>query len=180
MKFIESIEGRVSGVYIGQNPVVSESVPEVVADIGGFAGDRHYGFQKTAGVREKNYDKGTLIRNRRQWSAVSEEELKIIAENMGVPEIKPEWLGANLLLEGIPDLTKLPSLTQLIISDVNLVVYKENLPCIHPGDVIAEQYGNTELASRFLKASIGYRGLVGWIEKQGTIKVGDLVKILLP
>ena len=45
------------------------------------------------------------IRNDRQISIVSAEELALIAKELHVPEVKPEWLGANLLISGIPNLS---------------------------------------------------------------------------
>ncbi|WP_420491535.1 hypothetical protein [Neobacillus drentensis] len=39
---------------------------------------------------------------------VSVEELDRIAEELGVESVLPEWLGANVLVKGFPELTKLP------------------------------------------------------------------------
>jgi len=39
---------------------------------------------------------------------VSVEELDRIAQELGVESVLPEWLGANVLVKGFPELTKLP------------------------------------------------------------------------
>ena len=53
------------------------------------------------------YLRGTEILNRRQITIVSVEELDRIAEELGVESVLPEWLGANILVKGFPELTKL-------------------------------------------------------------------------
>jgi len=190
MKFRKDfqLEARVAGLYLGSNPdsLITTRYPEVQVAIEGFKGDRHSGVTKYSGGRETSlYSKGTPIRNNRQWSAISDYELELIAQGMDIPEVKAEWIGANILLEGIPNLTKLPPMTHLIVSpnsveSATLIVYEENLPCKAPGEVIAQQYDNPKLARLFPKASYGHRGLIGWIEKPGTIREGDIVKVLFP
>lgn len=186
-----SLEGTIKGLYLGVTPdsLVTTSANYIQAEIGGMnhqgGKDRHYGTEKISGVREKNLYDSSRIRNNRQWSAVSTEELSHIAQQMDVPELKPEWLGANILLEGIPRLTSLPPLTYLVIPSVQpkhpkavLVVYEENLPCKAPGEVIERRYGGK--GRFFPKASLGYRGLVGWVEQPGRIHEGDKATILFP
>lgn len=140
----------------------------------GIRGDRHHGFMKLSGGREKRlYEEKTLISNLRQWSAVSQEELNQIAAGMGLPYVRPEWLGANLLVEGCSDFTQLPPLTRLVFerSGLTLLVYKENMPCDGPMKVMREQASEVvseEAAKRFGKASIHKRGLVGLVECQGS------------
>jgi hypothetical protein len=51
---------------------------------------------------------GTVIRNTRQFTMLSLEELAEIAYAMQIPEVLPEWAGANLAIQGIPNLTMLP------------------------------------------------------------------------
>jgi hypothetical protein len=56
--------------------------------------------QNEVSLREKE---GILLK-----SIVSEEECAMIAEELGVEKVLPEWLGANLFLKGFPELTTLP------------------------------------------------------------------------
>lgn len=173
--------GKVEGLYLGpEGKVKSTFISSVTATLEGFLGDRHHGYYKRAGVREKLYPKGTIIRNNRQISIVSVEELEEIAASMDIGELKAEWLGANVLLSGIPNLTQIPSLSRLIFENgVVICVYKENLPCVFPGNVIHEYYPQVRPES-FPKHSIHLRGLVGWIERPGIIKVGEKVELKLP
>jgi len=173
---VKTLEGEVAGAFIGEPGIVSKSVPEVVVSLEGFTGDRHYGFTKPAGARETYYPRGTQIRNNRQVSAVSEEELQKIAKELAVVEILPEWLGANLCIRGIPYFSKLPPLTRLVFPDkAVIVVYGENEPCTGPGKVIEQQYGVP--AHRFPREAYNLRGIVGWVECPGVIRAKDKVRI---
>src|SRR5450432_2003311 len=100
----------VEGVYVCDVEVASTARSEIFAGLAGIDGDRHVGTSKKAGVRElKFHDRGTEIWNSRQWSAVSVEEIQATAEGMGVPEVRAEWIGANFLVSGMPEFTKLPA-----------------------------------------------------------------------
>jgi len=73
--------------------------------------------------------------------AVSEEELGEIAGLMGIPEMKAEWLGANVVTSGIPDLTLLTPSTRLQFpSGATIVVDLENFPCRQVADVVAQHH----------------------------------------
>ena len=100
---------------------------------------------------------------------------------MGISTIKPEWIGANLLIKGIPNLTKLPPLSMLTIrpdskDKVVLMVYGDNKPCKIAHQKIVEYLG-FEPTVGFVQAAYGQRGLVGWIEKAGSFAVGDKVVV---
>jgi len=172
-------------VYVGvglPGAVISEARNEIEAVIEGLVGDRHFGITKPSGVRERIYRRGTTIRNNRQFSATSAEELGTIAKALGLEELRPEWLGANLSLQGLPDLTHLPPLSRLVFpSGAVLLVYGENLPCKLPGEVIQHLYPEIPgLEPHFVKEAFGKRGVVGWIEVPGVIKLGDPVSVRLP
>ncbi len=152
MSIQQRLTGNTLGVYLGLDPVsfVTTPQPQVMVTFAGFEGDRHAGIIRKADSRTPHYPRGTEIRNDRQISIVSVEELAQIAAAMDVPEIKPEWLGANLSLEGIPRLTCLPPMTRLYFSSgAVLVVQAENLPCQHPGKIIQDAYSRPESAGAF-------------------------------
>jgi hypothetical protein len=69
---------------------------EVEVTWDGFVGDKHYGPTKSAGSSQKPYPKGTEVRNTRQVSIVSAEELAEIAAAMDLPSVKADWVGANM------------------------------------------------------------------------------------
>jgi len=177
------IEGRVSGLYSGGEQGGLEKVPYASLQVNfqGIVDDRHAGFTKAADSRNPQYLRGSEMRNGRQWSAVSPNELAMIAELMGIPEIDAGWLGANLALTGIPNLTRLPRGSKLTFpEDAVLLVESENKPCIGPGETIATKYPNYDLrASIFPKAAIGRRGLVGVVEREGVIRLEDVVAVTI-
>ena len=180
----EPITGSVRGVYISTTPgnIESEARQEVLLTLEGIEGDRHAGLTMLAGGRTRHFEKGMEIRNTRQVSIVSENEMGDIAESIDVPEVRPEWVGANLCIDGVADLTALPAGTRLFFAQgPSLVIDEENMPCTGPGDVLQANYPERAgLASIFPKMAIGKRGLVGWVEYGGVIEPGDEVVVQLP
>lgn len=175
--------GDVVGVFVASRPetLLSERVQRVAVEFGGFPGDKHAGWTRRADARVPWYPRGTVIRNERQVSLVSTEELAAIAAALGVGEVRAEWLGANLELRGIPGLTQLPPRARLVFAGgAVLNVEQENNPCRGPGNEIARQLGQRALASRFPKAALHLRGLVATVERPGSIAEGDGVVINLP
>ena len=73
-----------------------------------------------------------MIRNHRQVSLVAAEELAIVAEAMGLPELAPGLIADNICTEGIPDLTALPRMTRLVFDGgAVLMLGGENMPVHH-------------------------------------------------
>ncbi|MFD1819807.1 hypothetical protein SAMN04515674_103380 [Pseudarcicella hirudinis] len=189
MKFKKEsqIEAFVVGVFISETPksLISTSYSGIDISLEGFSGDKHSGFGRKTDARDTHrYKKGTVVWNSRQWSAVSVEELQFVREKMDLPELLPEWLGANLCIQGIPAFTQLKPLTQLLFisktnEETSLIVYEENFPCIGPARVIESQF-DFKAKVPFVKAAMGKRGLVGWVEKAGRISIGDRVEVWSP
>jgi hypothetical protein len=161
---------------------ITQRVERLELTFEGLAGDRHFGLYSPAGVRQKHHPKGTTIRNARQLSALAAEELKELAAALELPEVRFEWLGGNLLFEGLGALTRVPPSSRLLFpSGACVAIDDENLPCTGPGKVLQQQFPQApELASRFVKAAMHKRGLVGWVERPGPIAVGEVAKLLLP
>lgn len=153
--------------------------PEIEVDFEGVIGDRHRGYTRAADARVPHYPRGTPIRNTRQLSLVSVEELRDIATAMQLPAVTGAWLGANLVIAGIPHLTRIPVGSRVFFpSGAALAVEGENLPCTGPGKVIAAQHPDRDgLAGQFPKAALHLRGLVAWVERPGIIRAGDPVEI---
>ncbi|MGF1503508.1 MAG: MOSC domain-containing protein [Paracoccaceae bacterium] len=152
--------------------IVSAAVETLELDWGGPVGDVHHGETRGACVRVKSlYPRGTEIRNVRQLSILSAEELAEIAEALEIPELRPEWVGATLVLRGIPDLTLLPPATRLVFEGgATLVTDTENLPCKFPAEVIERHHPGHGRA--FPKIARGKRGLTAWVERPGRIALG--------
>ena len=127
------------------------------------------------------YVKGTEIANARQLSVVSMEELAAVAAEMGLDALDPAWLGATLALEGLPDLTHLPPSSRLQFGGhggPTIVVDMENRPCHLPAPVIdAARPGK---GRAFKAAAAGRRGVTARVEREGTLSLGDPVRLHVP
>lgn len=179
----DEIFGRVVNVLIARetDSIRSESLDEVDVNFEGFTGDKHAGWTKPSDSRTKFYTRGTIIRNSRQVSIVSQEESSAIAKDLGLEEILPEWMGANLLLAGIEGLSFLKSNTRLFFeSGCVLQITDKNNPCSTLSAEIASHFPDKpELQGNIVKTSLGRRGVVAVVELPGKIKKGDSVRILL-
>ncbi|MFP2925312.1 MOSC domain-containing protein [Pyxidicoccus sp. 3LG] len=161
---------------------VTHDLPEVKVSFEGIEGDRHAGLTRLSDVRTPWFPKGTVIRNTRQLSLVSTEELAQVAQALELPRVLASWLGANLEVEGVPRLTHLPPGTRLFFpEDAVLAVEGENEPCTGPGRVLEGHHPDKpKLASRFVKAAWERRGLVAWVDRPGVIRAGDEIRVMLP
>ena len=180
---LKDLEARVQVILVNSTPdedLSSSRVASVEVSYAGLQGESHSGLVRSSCVRVRHqYPQGTEIRNTRQISIVSTEELAVIADNMGIAELKPEWLGANLLVSGIPNFSQIPPSTRLIFSGgASLVVDLENSPCKYPGEVIDQHH--PDFGKLFAKAAVGRRGVTAWVERQGQINTGDSIQLYIP
>ena len=186
IKPVRKITGKVASVLAATGrDFVSSPVGELVLGYGGIEGDIHAGLTRQAGSREPWYKRGTEMRNERQLSILSVEELGQIAEGMGLAKVEAGWIGANLVLSGIPDMSFLPPRTLLFFEGgATLRVDGYNAPCRLAGGSIARHAGvtapegdfsKTDMALAFKDAAHMKRGLVAWVEKPGTIRPGESV-----
>lgn len=147
----------------------------------GVAGDRHAGFTRPAGAREPWHRRGDEIRSGRQLSIVSPEELWEIGCALGLPPLEPGWIGANLVVEGVPRLSFLPPGTRLFFpSGACVVVEGQNAPCRHAGRAVARHTERPGDELSFPKVAKRLRGLVASVERAGAAAAGDAVTIRLP
>jgi hypothetical protein len=160
----------------------TSSVETLPLGFDGIADDRHGGFTRKSGGREPWYTRGTEIRNERQVSLLCPRELAVIAERLNLPSIEPEWIGGNLLIEGLPSFTLLPPRTCLFFEGgVTIRIDGLNVPCRASGRSLARHYPDHEgLDLAFVKAARDLRGLVGWIEKPGVIRPGERIDVRIP
>lgn len=146
----------------------------------GMEGETHGGETRFSCSRVSGqYLKGTEIRNVRQISITSSEELACIAENMGIDKIEPSWLGANIVVSGIADFSLIPPSSRLISANgTSMTVDMINGPCKFVGDVIEQLYpGKGKL---FVKAAYNMRGVTAWVECPGELVVGDSLILHVP
>jgi MOSC domain-containing protein len=173
------LQATVRGVYrVPEGKVASDPVPSLTLTFAGVEGDRHAGLTRPSGSREPWYPRGLTMRNERQLSILSEEEMVEVASGLGIAALPPEWIGGNLLLAGLSHLTQLPPRSILMFpSGAAIRIDGDNGPCRISGRSVAEQTGQPSHEFAFVKAAEGRRGLVGWVEREGTISPGDAVKI---
>jgi hypothetical protein len=169
-------------LIVADRGVASRPAAALIFNFTGIAGDRHAGLTRPSTSREPWYPLGTVIRNDRQVSIVSDEELATVARAMGLPRLEPAWIGANLSVAGLQDLSALPPGTRLTFAGgAVLRVEAENGPCRIAGRSIAEQVpGRDGLDLLFPKVGKHRRGLVASVERPGTIAVGATFEIRLP
>ncbi len=163
---------------------VTEAVEALDLGFDGIPGDFHAGVTRRSGGREPWYPRGTEMRNERQLSIVAADELAEIAAAMGIDRIEPEWIGANLVLGGVPRLSMLPSGTLLFFSGgVTIKVDAQNGPCRLAGRSVAKKAGMEDVeagALLFPRHGRRLRGLVAWVEKPGRIARGEQVSVRIP
>jgi len=158
----------------------ASGLSEVMATYAGVDGEEHAGLTRPSCSRVvAQYPKGTEIRNVRQFSVLSSEELAAIAQDMGVERLDPAWVGASLVLEGIPDFTHVPPSSRLQSAEgTTLVVDMENRPCHLPAKVIDEDAPG--FGKAFKTAAQGRRGITAWVEREGILRVGDVMRLHIP
>ncbi|SLN74768.1 Putative metal-sulfur cluster biosynthesis proteins YuaD [Roseovarius gaetbuli] len=158
----------------------AEPLQEVAVGFAGVAGEEHGGLTRPSCSRVlSQHPRNTVIRNVRQFSIVSAEELGLIATQMGLERIEPAWLGASILVEGLPDFTHLPPSSRLQGPDgVTLVVDMENRPCHLPAKVIEGVHPG--FGKAFKAAAKGRRGVTAWVEREGRLSVGDGLRLHIP
>jgi hypothetical protein len=158
----------------------SASVHSLRALFAGPEGESHGGLTRLSCSRvTKQHRRGTEIRNVRQFSIVSAEELAEIAQRMQLDHLDPAMLGATIVLSGIPDFTKVPPSSRLQGPDgVTLTIDMENRACTLPARVI--EAAMPGYGKRFKPAAQGRRGVTAWVEREGVISVGDEMRLHIP
>jgi MOSC domain-containing protein YiiM len=182
-RHLKKLETRTEAIMVNSTPdedLSSCRVDSVEASYQGLKGESHSGLVRASCVRVRHqYTQGTEIRNTRQISIVSVDDLAEIAENMGVESLQPEWIGANLLVSGIPSFSQIPPSTRLIFEGgASLVVDLENSPCKYPGEIIERH--RPGFGERFARAAVGKRGVTAWVEREGKINSGDAIRVYIP
>jgi hypothetical protein len=150
------------------------------ATLAGLDGEWHGGLTRPSCSRVTMlHPRGTTIRNTRQITILSAEELDRIAAAMELPALDPALVGANIVTRGIPDLTHLPPGSRLQApSGATLVVDLENRPCHLPvPEIDAEAPGH---GRAFKPAAADRRGLTAWVERPGALAVGEALTLFIP
>lgn len=172
-------------VWLGQVKSQDENIrsapqTEITATYAGQDGAVHAGLTRPSCVRVREmHEPGTEIRNVRQFSVLSAEELALMAADLGLDALKPEWLGASIIIEGIEDFSHVPPSSRLQSPDgTTLVIDMQNFPCGYPGREIEKDHPGQ--GRKFAKIAEGRRGVTAWVEREGPLRVGDSLRLHVP
>lgn len=158
---------------------VSRDIDRADLVFGGIEGDLHAGLTRPSCSRAPWHPRETKIANTRQLSLVSVEDCAEVAARLGLPELDPSLLGANLVVEGIADFSALPLATRLLFpSGATIFVTEENGPCIQPGHKLAKAFRSKRLIFDFVRAATHKRGMLGLVERPGPIAAGEAFKVI--
>lgn len=159
----------------------SQPAESLVASFAGPEGEDHGGLTRPSCSRVLTQypERGTEIRNVRQFSILSAEEIAQIAEAMGLDSLDPALMGATMVIEGIPDFTHIPPSSRLQAgSGATLTVDMENQPCQLPAREIEKvEPGH---GKRFKPSARERRGVTAWVEREGVFRLGDEVRLHIP
>jgi MOSC domain-containing protein YiiM len=183
---MKQIKAKVVSVHTGASDQLSkDEQSSIIVELDGVVGDRHRSFMRETWSGNDKQPEGTVRRNERQWSAVSLEELAQIAEAMDLTEpLTAAAIGANLCIEGIPQLSRLSKGTTMTFpSGAELLVEEFNPPCLDMGTKLAESMttrsGTPLENTAFSKAAKSTRGVIGVVEVAGIINPGDEIDVTL-
>jgi hypothetical protein len=158
----------------------SGGVDAITALFSGPVGEAHGGLTRPSDSRVlSQYKRGTPIRNTRQFSIVSAEDMAAIAAKMGLPALDAALVGATMVVQGIPDFTHIPPSSRLQNeAGATLTVDLENRPCTLPARPIETQHQG--FGAKFKAAAKGRRGVTAWVECEGVFRVGDRLRLHVP
>jgi len=158
----------------------SASLQSLPVSFAGPAGEAHGGLTRPSCSRVLGqYPRNTEIRNTRQLSILSAEDLAAIAAEMGLPALDPALVGATMVIEGIPDFSHLPPSSRLQgEGGATLVVDMNNRPCTLPARPIETRHPG--FGKRFKPAANARRGITAWVEREGVFTLGEAVRLHIP
>ncbi|MGB3148702.1 MAG: sulfurase [Paracoccaceae bacterium] len=163
-----------------EQALASDPVAEITARFSGPEGEAHGGLTRpSCGRVIDQYPRGTTIRNTRQFSILSAEELAEIAAELGIDGLSPALMGATMVLSGIPDFTHLPPSSRLQAeSGATLVVDMENRPCNLPAPGVEAAFPGK--GKRIKQVAQNRRGVTAWVEREGLLRLGDKMVLHIP
>lgn len=166
---------------VGKDLVIHGApVTDMPLTFAGFAEESHSGLTRPSDSRVlAQHPRGTTIRNTRQLAVVSAEDMAAVATEMGIAAMDYAWVGASLVIEGIPDFTLVPPSSRLQGEDgVTLVIDMENRPCQEPAVTIAKALPGE--GRTFKTAAQRRRGVTAWVERPGTLRLGGTLRLHIP
>jgi hypothetical protein len=173
-------------IWLGVNPdrdaaLDTQALSEMALGFAGNAGESRAGLVRLSDSRVlAQYKRGTPIRNTRQLSILSAEDLETIAADMGIAVLDPALLGASMVIRGIPDFSHVPPSARLQDegSGTTLTIDMENRPCQLPAKPIEARHPG--MGARFKRAAHNRRGVTAWVEREGVIGLGATLRLHIP
>lgn len=172
--------------WLGANPdrdaaLETQPLREMTLGFAGHAAESRAGLTRRSDSRVlAQYKRGTPIRNTRQLSIMSAEDLAAIAADMGIDRLDPALVGASMVIAGIPDFSHVPPSARLQdeASGTTLTIDMENRPCQLPAKPIEGRHPG--FGKAFKRAALGRRGVTAWVEREGTILLGATLRLHIP
>ena len=175
-------QGEVVSLFLGAPGSLEKTAQaELEFDFDGIVGDRHRGVTRRAWDVTDKQPGGTERRNERQWSAVAQEDLDAVTEQLSLAQsLAAGDVAVNLAISGVQNFSRLPRGTTLTFEGgVVLMVEEYNPPCIRMSKYLAGTLKTSSAApiadDAFIAESKFSRGLVGVVEVSGIVKVGERV-----
>ena len=158
----------------------SDPTTDMPLTFAGYAAEGHAGLTRPSCSRVKQqYPRYTEIKNTRQLSIISQEELDLIAADMGLEALAPHLIGASVVIEGIPDWSHVPPSSRLVgEGGPGLIIDMENRPCHLPVPFIEVE--NPGLGKSFKTAAKGRRGVTASVEQEGVLQIGIRLRLHIP
>lgn len=158
----------------------STAVDHITALFSGPEGEAHGGLTRPSDSRvTSQYKRGTTIRNTRQFSILSAEDLAAIAAKMGLAHLDGALVGATMVIQGIPDFSHIPPSSRLQNeTGATLTIDMENRPCTLPAKPIEAHHAG--FGAKFKAAANGRRGVTAWVEREGVFRLGDRLRLHVP
>ncbi len=153
---------------------------EVAVALDGIEGESHGGTARPSCSRfTMLHPKGTEVRNSRQVTFLSVEELAVVAARLGLDDLDPALLGAQVVVRGIPDLSHLPPGARLqSAAGTTFGIDLQNGPChLVSREIEIDAPGH---GKGFRTEARGLRGVTGWVERAGRLAVGDELALFVP
>ena len=168
--------------HVGDREAALASSPltAMAVSFSGPEGEAHGGLTRASCSRvASQYPSDTEIRNVRQLSILSHEDLAVIARVMGIDDLDPALVGASMVISGIPDFSHVPPSSRLQAdSGATLVIDMQNRPCTLPARGI--EAAHPGFGKAFKPAAEGRRGVTAWVEREGMFRLGERVRLHIP
>ncbi len=177
-------EARVSVLHKVSDSLllVENNEPQLELDLEGVIGCKYRGFSRLSDeddqilFNDRNFPSNIVVRNWRQVSIGSIEELEALSAKLGV-QITPALLGINVTLRGIAGLSSLEKGTVLSFPNQTiLTVESAIIPRRIHAYKVARLYPEIE-TELFLNSARNLRGLVSSVFRSGIINLEDPVQI---